>query len=664
MKNRILAIFMIFIFCALSFAACDGTYQGVGAADTVFLNAHIYTMDEDYPEATAVAIKDGKFSYVGEDEGVQDYIGDSTNVIDLERKIVLPGLMEGHMHFQNLGSSLVMLSVFWNPKDVILKKVKDAAREAEPGAWIQGRGWLNTMWEDTAFPTKEELDEVAPDNPVVLTRADGHMAWYNSKAFEVAGITKDTPNPQGGEYLKTEDGELLGCVTDTAMNPISQCIPAYTENELMAQMLLAQEHVLSYGITSEMDAGVDVNIINDYKELYKSGDLKIRSYPLLALSNGIDSLEADYVRENPPEGILFDGRMHMGGVKIITDGSLGARSAAMLEEYSDRKGYRGEYRYTDEQAYEIMKCAYDNGYQICAHSIGDGSAHQIINTLERLENENPKGDVRLRIEHFQIVAPEDIDRALNMGIIPSMQFCHATSDMLMAEDRVGHERMAGAYAWRTVLDKGSKIIAGTDAPVELVNPWHNIYAGVTRENRAGEPIGGWYPEQKVTREEAIKAYTVWCAYGQFDEKNMGSITVGKYGDLCVIDRDVFTCDEDEIKDIQALYTVIGGEVVYERDIDIPTVLWHGNPIEFPTSEPTEKNGKVMAPLDAIASTISAKVVMKKETATVSLNDRKVTVDIKVIADKEYVDVRNLFEGLGQKVVWNNLSKTMSTSTAR
>ena len=630
------------------------------AADSVFRNATIYTVDDDNPTATAIAIKDGRLVYVGDEEGVEAYIGADTAVEDLNGLTMLPGIMEGHMHFESQGSALFSLDLFWQPKNVILVRVADAVAKAEPGEWITGSGWLNTMWEDTSFPTKEELDAIAPDNPVLLYRADGHMAWANSKAFELAGITAETPNPQGGEYVKNDEGGLLGCMTDLAINPISALIPPDTKEDVEKHMLAAQDLLFSLGITSQMDAGVGVDTIDIYKELYEQDLLKIRSYPLVFISADLENAEAEYVRTTSPEGRLFDDRMLLQGVKVETDGSLGARSAALLEDYSDRPGYKGEYRFTPEQLYDAFKLTYDQGYQICTHTIGDGAAREVIETLARCEEENPREDPRLRIEHFQIVNPDDILRAIDMGILSSMQYCHATSDMLMAEDRVGAERMKGAYAWRTVIDNGGIIISGTDAPVELVNPWHNFYAGVTRTNRAGEPEGGWYPEQKVTREEALKSYTIWSAYGQFEEDILGSLTVGKWADFVVIDRDVMTCPEEEIKDVQAIMTAVAGDIVYRKDTTVPTVLWHGDAISF-TSDVVEDEGTILISLDDAAAAISASATVGEESADITLNDTQASVSLFTVNDKAYVDAFEFFEALGQSVVWNPNSRTLSTS---
>lgn len=626
-------------------------------ADSVYRNGNIYTVDEAFSTATALAIKGDRLIYVGDEAGVEAYIGPNTKVTDLGGKTVIPGLIESHMHINGLGESLLIIDAFWKPKDVILEAVKAEAEKAEPGAWIQGRGWMNTVWENTDYPTKEELDAVAPNNPVYLTRADGHMCWVNSKAFELAGITKDTPDPQGGEYLKTEDGELLGCVTDTAMYPISGLIPGFSIEQKREALLLAQEQLFSYGLTSAMNAGTSVEYLNEvYKPLYENGSLKLRSYLLISLSS-LESPEAEYLRTTKPEGGFYDNHMDVRSVKLFSDGSLGARSAAMLEDYSDRAGHTGNNRFTDEQMYELVKLAYDNGYQMGSHAIGDAANHQLLDCYEKVMAENPREDPRLRIEHFQILTLDDIQRAIDMGVLPSMQTTHATSDMLMAEDRIGTERIKGAYAWRTIIDKGSIILNGTDAPVELVNPYHSLYAAVTRKSRLGEPPEGWHPDQCMTREEALRSYTCWAAFGEFNEDLKGTLEVGKLADFVVLDRDYMTCPEEDIKDIQALLTVSGGEVVYTRDTSAPAVIWNGLPLTF-NSKPITEPGSIYVPLNDTVNGIGAAVVAGKE-ATVTLNDKSVTLPVKTVDGVDYVAVRALFEGLGRNVTWYAGSNSVS-----
>ena len=664
-RRRICKALAACLVLATLLSAFPAMAAGTEAADSVYRNGNIYTVDEAFSKATALAIKGDRLVYVGGEAGVEAYIGPDTKVVDLGGETVIPGLVEGHMHVAGLGSSLMNLDCFWMPKQAILDLVKAAAEQAKPGEWIQGRGWMNTVWEDTSYPTKEELDAVAPNNPVFLTRACGHMGWANSKAIELAGITPDTPNPQGGEYLKNANGELLGCMTDTAMNPIRELIPELTVEQMQEGLLKAQEQLFSYGLTSAMDAGNSIEVYNEvFVPLYESGELKLRVYGMISHTSAAGET-AEYLKSHPIDNEnyepLYNNHLSLRCVKMFADGSLGARSAAMLEPYSDREGHIGDYRYTQEQVNEVVKVAYDAGYQIATHCIGDGANNQMINAYEAAIKANPRDDHRLRIEHFQVVTPEDIDRALELGILTAMQFTHATSDLSMAEDRLGPERIQTAYAWRTVLDKGGIIIGGSDAPVEMVNPFHGLYAGVTRMTRAGEPEGGWYANQKVTREEALRAFTIWAAYGQFEEDLKGSLEPGKLADFVVIDRDYMTCPEEEIKDIQALMTVSGGEVVYTKDTSEPTILWQGKPVTLLSGALIEQPGTIYASASDLAGNISAVLEQGEGTVTVTCGEQSAELPVKTVNGADYVPVRAFFEGIGYAVTWCPDSRTVSTS---
>jgi len=609
-------------------------------ADSVYINGNIYTMEEDQPSASALAVKGQKLIYVGNDAIAKNYIGNNTKVVDLKGKTVIPGLLEGHMHLPMLGENLMKVDAFWKPKAEIIAAVKAEVAKVQPGEWITGFGWNNTIWEEKAYPTKEELDAVAPNNPVVMERTDGHMIWVNSKALELAGITKDSKNPQGGEILKDASGNPTGCLTDTAGEPVQKIIPTLSDDRKKEAILKAQSQLLSYGFTSIMDAGSNMEMINRYHDLYKDGTMKIRLYSLIGGDWGgtIGEAEKNYITNNAPQKELYDFRLSINAVKFFADGSLGSRSAALLEDYSDRTSHKGNYKFTDDQIYAEMKDAYNKGYQIATHSIGDGAINQVINTYEKLMKENPRADARLRIEHFQVAQVSDIKRIADLKILPAMQPTHATSDKTMAEDRIGAERMKGAYAWRKVIESGNIIVGGSDAPVELVNPYHGFYAAVTRQSRDGLPEGGWYIGEAMTREEALKAFTIWTAYGQFEENLKGSLEIGKLADFVVIDRDYMKCPANEIKDIQALTTVLGGEVVYQKDASKASVIWQGVPISFSVT-PVIRDGKLYVEAAALAD--------------------KLGVTVAQVGNQELVPIRDVLEGFEYSLVWNNLSKSVS-----
>ena len=556
--RRVIAAFagiVIIWFSLSSFAA------GIEKADVVYMNGNVYTVDEKNPKASALAIKDGRFLYVGSDVGVKTYVGKKTQVVDLKSKTVLPGLIDSHMHFSAIGELKKKLDVYWKPKEEILELVSRAYQKARKGEWIEGFGWNQEVWTPPVFPTKQDLDNIAPDLPVYLERTDGHAAWVNSKALEMAGIVKKTPNPEGGEIIKDVKGDPTGILTDTAANLVSRYIPALGKEKMLEALELAQEELLSNGITSGQDAGCDLEMPALLKHLYASGKLYLRLYVRLLIPQG-STTPGDEVYAKGRQIGLYENRLTIRGIKVFVDGALGSRGALMLEPYSDRAGYVGNQIVSEERLYALVKSAREAGLQVSVHAIGDGANRMALNVYERVLKEQPDPDHRFRIEHAQVVGLEDIPRFARLGVIPSMQTVHATSDMNMAEKRIGPSRIKGAYAWRKLLNSGSILANGTDAPVELINPFHGLYAAVTRKDRNGLPKGGWYPEERMTREEALKSYTIWAAYAAFEEKVKGSIEAGKLGDFVVIDKDYFACGESEIKDSRVLQTVLGGKVVY------------------------------------------------------------------------------------------------------
>jgi len=616
-------------------------------ADTVYVNGNIYTVDEDFSKAQAIAIKGQYIIGVGSNEDVKRFVGETTKVIDLQGKTVIPGLIEGHMHYPGEGQKLLQLDLFWKPKDVILAAVKAEADRLPDGEWITGGGWNQEVWDIPEFPSKEDLNEVAPNNPVALRRTCGHATWVNSLALEIGGITKDTPNPQGGEILKNENGEPLGILTDTAAGFVTSKIPPLTAERKKEALLLAQDELFSYGLTTSLDAGSSVEDIQQMKELFESGDLKIRLYVMV--DSGPD---AEVYYEKGPEIGLYGNRMTMNCIKFYTDGSLGARSAWLLEEYSDRPGHVGNSRHTYDEFYELVKAARDNGFQASTHAIGDAANRQVVDIYEKVLKENPLEDHRYRIEHFQIATLEDIQRIADLEIIPAMQSVHATSDKNMAEDRVGPERIKGGYAWRKVLNTGNIIVNGSDANVELVNPYHGLYAAVTRKGRDGEPEGGWYPEECMTREEALRSFTIWAAYGQFEEDIKGSIEVGKLADFVVIDRDYMTCPDSEIMNILPLATIVGGEVVYEKDNSKVTVMFEGMPMGF-DSAPILENGRTYVLAKNLFNNLGLEYTYNED------NNKYIVNEMEFDAKDDYVPLRLVSEKLGYKVNWNQSSMSVS-----
>ncbi len=537
------------------------------ALDTAYVNGKVYTVDEGFSTATAFGVCGDRFDVVGTDEEVKAHCGPETKIIDLGGKTVVPGLIDSHLHVQGTGALKMEVYVVGCSKEECLARVAAAVKKARPGEWIVGRGWINDEWSDPAFPTKEELDSVSPDNPVCLKRSCGHATWVNSKAFEMAGITDATPDPVGGEYLRKADGSLLGVVTDQAQDPFNKAIPPYTKEQLQRIALLAQEGFFEVGITSVEDAGSSEEWFEAWEELYKTGAMKLRMYISMRVVGRpsyeeLISKTKEYMKYGLRIG-QYGNRLTVRAYKISLDGSLGARSAWMLADYDDRPGHKGNGKWTDEQLYNILVEPFKAGFQLWAHGIGDAAVKQGLDVFERLQKEFPRPDCRNRIEHSQVIAPEDVDRYMELGVIPTYQTVFIRTDKRVADARWG-ERMKRAYIWRTMIDKGNKIPNGTDSPVESYDPFLSMYCAVARKDEHGQPEGGWHKEEAMTREEALRSYTIWGAYAAFEEHLKGSIEPGKLADFAVLDRDYMTCPEDEIKDIKVLCTVVGGETVFSR----------------------------------------------------------------------------------------------------
>ena len=533
-------------------------------AEIILTNGHIYTIDKTFSTASAVAVGNGKIMCVGSDDEVKKYLGNRTKNIDLKGHTVLPGIIESHMHMQAYGLKLLNIDCFGKTKAEILNEVKAAYKSIRQGQWITGAGWNETGWEDKQLPVKQELDEIAPDVPIYIARVCGHLAWVNSAALAAAGINESTTEPAGGEIHRDAAGNATGILVDTAASLVQDRIPAIEEAMLEKAYMLAQDDFLKHGITSIHDLALsslyDYGTVEFISGMYRKGVMKI------SINSYISADNAERAYTVGPIAGAFGGKYSMKGVKVFTDGSLGARSAWMLEEYSDRPGHFGNCRYTDGELYDLMAAARKNGFQIATHAIGDAANRQVISAYERILRDFPEpADHRSRIEHAQIIKRDDVKRLLALGIIPSMQFVHCTSDKEMTEERIGAERLGDAFPWRSFIDGGAIIPGGADAPVELVSPFHGIYAAVTRKDRSGRPEGGWRPEQKITRAEAIKAFTIWGAYAAFEEGIKGSIEAGKIADFTIIDRDVMNCPEDEIKDISVIATILGGETAYDID---------------------------------------------------------------------------------------------------
>ena len=529
----------------------------------VFFNGNIHTLEADNPRATVLAVKGTELAYVGSDlKAAAQAVSPSAEHIDLQGLTAVPGLIDGHGHLLGEGLKLARPNVQGLSKAETLEVIRREAAARPAGEWILGYGWNQETWPGGAWPTKEELDAAAPDNPVALDRVDKHSMWVNSLVLRAAGLTDQSPDPPGGEYLRDGAGRLQGIVIGQAMWSVWNVFPPVDERGRHQALMMAQEEMLGYGLTSLMLAGATMADLDQMDAAYRSGDLKLRVRAMLWAGEKQDTAYLDAGRRKVVG--LFDEHLSISGVKIHSDGSLGSRSAWLLEDYADRPGHRGGHNYSDEALLAIMERARDHDLGVSIHAIGDAAIRQAVRTMEKVLRRRP-GDHRWRIEHFQVVTPEDLALALELGIVASLQTVGIMTDIHMAEDRLGPERLKRSYPWRKYLDGGGVLVNGSDGPVEPVNPFEGMYAAVTRRDLTGFPAGGWYPENCLTREEALKTYTTWAAWSEFNEHRKGSLKVGKLADFAVLDRDPLSCPEDEIKDIQAVRTVLGGETVHLKD---------------------------------------------------------------------------------------------------
>lgn len=525
-----------------------------------FVNTNGYTFLEDsLISFETMIIENGKVRQIGGKElGEESAMGE---VIDLQGKTVLPGLIDAHGHvmglgFQKLNVDLSGIETLEATLDTI-KAYADANPELE---WIQGRGWNQTLWPENEFPTAADLDKVVDDRPVWLTRVDGHAAWANTKAMELAGISRETVDPQGGKIIRDGSGNATGVFVDAAENYINQIIPEPTEAERKLALEKALDELAEMGLTSVHDAGMGVETWDLYKEFADAGKLTARIY---AMIRGTGS-DFDALSDQGPIDSYKNDKLALRSVKISADGALGSRGAAMKEPYSDDPGNRGLLFYDQEELNEMVLKAVGKGYQTNIHAIGDRANDVVLDAFEKAKEEYGDQGLRHRIEHAQIVSLEDIPRFKELELIASMQATHATSDKNMAEDRVGSDRIKGGYAWQKFLDQGTIIANGSDFPVEHSNPFFGLYSSVTRQDHEGNPPGGWYPEEALSRKEALKSFTIDAAYAAHQEDILGTLEAGKWADFIVIDHDYFEMPASDIWKVNVLETWVAGEKVFSE----------------------------------------------------------------------------------------------------
>lgn len=530
------------------------------ALPTLIHNVKGYTVnDGKLVKFDALLFEGEKIIAIGKVDELAKKVSFSIKV-DGKGKTLLPGLIDSHGHILGLGSNLTRVDLRATESlAVAVKKVDDFAKKNPEKKWITGRGWNQVLWEGKAFPTRQDLDAINIKKPIYLSRVDGHAAWVNSKALELAKITAKTPDPKGGKILKDKNGKPTGILIDTAMSLVSSKIPAASALERQSAYEAAFDQLLSLGITSVHDAGIS---FDSYRDLLKFNDEKQLPIRVYAMLSGSDSaLEAMLKLGKVDEPFL-----KIRSVKLFTDGALGSRGAALLEPYSDDPDNSGLLFHSDVDFKKKLKLITKYGFQVNTHAIGDKGNRQVLDSFETLHKKSSIKDARHRIEHAQIVALEDIPRLKSLHLIASMQPTHATSDMNMAEDRVGTERIKGAYAWRTMIDEGILLAAGSDFPVELANPFHGIFSAVFRQNHDYQPENGWHPEQAMSMKEALEAFTISGAYASFWESDIGSLEAGKNADFILIDTPIFKNEKPnkEIWKAQVVETWINGKRVYQQ----------------------------------------------------------------------------------------------------
>ncbi len=550
--------------------------------DLILTNGNVCTLEKGFPDVQAVAIRDGRIVAVGTSDQIETHYSAGLS-LDLHGAFVLPGLTDGHGHVTELGMSLTTIDLrkAESAHDVATQ-VREEASKSPPGCWIKGRDWDQEKWKEKTFPTHEILDGAAQSDFVYLVRVDGHAVWVNQKVMDFVGVTRYTGDPKGGRIVRDSRGNPTGIFIDAAINLIASKIPAPTNGEIEDAIQLALDTCARYGLTEIHDAGIDYQTVQAYRKLAAEGKLKLRIY---AMYLGTDSTLPLILREGPVIG--YKEYFTMRSIKVYMDGALGSRGAALVQQYTDDAGNYGLTEMGEKDLENLTIASLSNGFQVCTHAIGDRANDIVLNSYEAAFKAVGSSDPRLRIEHAQVLLKEDISRFRKLGVIPSMQPTHCTSDMSWAEMRLGPERIKYAYAWHSLLHDGNIIIGGSDFPVESPDPRLGIYAAVTRRDLFGLPrnfddvkeyfqvtpdvsidssdfAGGFFPQEKMSISEALEAFTSWPAYGAFQENERGTISPGKFADLTIFKEDMRKIPSNEIPSDEILGTMVDGRFVYSN----------------------------------------------------------------------------------------------------
>jgi predicted amidohydrolase YtcJ len=528
--------------------------------ELLLLNAHVITMAPGQPAAEAIAVSGDRIAWVGSGADARRLYPGAARVLDLHGATVLPGIIDSHTHLMELGKSLLQLNLKDVPSDKeVVERVKQRVASAAPGEWVLGWGWDEGKWA-AHYPDNRALSAVSPNNPVYLVGLHTFAAWANKRALEVAGINKNTADPENGKILRDlQTGEPTGILLNRAQNLVESHIPPMTLPQVEHAIELAGRECARNGLTSVHEAKVTPIMVDAFRDLIRKNRVPLRVYAML---DGADPQLVPTWLQRGPE-IDPQHRLTIRAFKLFADGALGSRGAALLEPYSDAPQTRGLMTTPEPAVYDLARRALQRGFQVCTHAIGDRANRLVLDAYERALHDVPAArDPRLRIEHAQVLAPEDIPRFSKLGVIASMQPTHCTSDKAWAEARLGPQRAKGAYAWQAILKTGAHLPLSSDFPGETLNPFYGIYAAITRQDPQGNPPGGWYPEQRLTPAEALRGYTLEGAFAEFEERDKGSIEPGKLADFTVIDLDPTKVVPKDILNTVVLKTIVGGKVVY------------------------------------------------------------------------------------------------------
>lgn len=549
MTNTFRTIAAAILFGGAVFSGCTSSQQ----ADLIVYNGNVYTVNDSFEKAEAFAVKDGKILAVGTSEDIRAKYS-ATEELDAEGKTIYPGLIDAHAHFYRYGLSLQSADLVGTESFKEVVQQVTAQREKYPDVdWITGRGWDQNDWAVQEFPTKDTLDLLFPDTPVILTRVDGHAALANQKALDLAGVTANTK--MVGGLVEVKNGKMTGILVDNAVDKVTSKIPDPTEEEKRQALQQAQENVFAVGLTSLDDAGLEKSTVALIDDMHKKGELQIRVYAMLDPS---PENQEHYFKNGPYK----TDRLNVRSFKVYSDGALGSRGANLIEPYHDRQGHYGFLLASEQEFRDIAKKINEHGFQMNTHAIGDSANRLLLDIYGEVLG--GKNDKRWRIEHSQIINPADMGKFGRYNIIPSVQPTHATSDMYWAGDRLGSERIKHAYPFKELMEQNGYLPLGTDFPVEDINPFYTFHSAVARQDAQNWPANGFQMENALSREQALRGMTIWAAKSNFEESEKGSIEAGKFADFILVDRDLMTVKPDEMRSTQVLRTYLNGKLVYKK----------------------------------------------------------------------------------------------------